>query len=109
MNDWYIHNGVDHWEGRYSQAVAQAIATAQGWTAVEGIENVPAAVKAARELGTQSKAVAKAARGERLRSQLVNKTNGELSAYVDGRVSDAGTAEVLKNIILLLKTQAEEL
>ncbi len=52
--------------------------------------------------------VKKIARVARIKAQLINKTRSQLSAYVDSKVADAGTAEVLKNIILLLKDNAEE-
>lgn len=44
-NNWYVHNGTDHWEGHYTQAGAEAMALDKGWTAVEGLANVPPAVK----------------------------------------------------------------
>jgi len=107
MTNWYVHNGVDRWEGRYNQADAKMVATANGGTAVNGFKNVPQSVKDGQTAKEAQKATNRATKLANLKSQLLNRTNNQLSAYVDSKVTDPGTRELFKKTLLLLKDLQE--
>lgn len=108
-NNWFVHNGTDHYEGKYSQAGAQAMATARGWTAVEGIENVPQLVKDGRAAKEAQAGQDKAARIAEIKNKLTAMTPAQLNSYIDANVTDLGSAIVyLKRLTLIVRALAKE-
>ncbi|HED37164.1 MAG TPA: hypothetical protein ENI76_02815 [Ignavibacteria bacterium] len=78
-------------------------------TLIPKTQTVVDALKAQEVTIDNARKVVKANRVANLKAQLRNKTRSQLSAYIDSKVADPGTAGVLKNITLLLKDLEEEM
>lgn len=106
---WYVHDGADHWEGKYSQADAQAMAVAKGWTAVNGKKNIPQVVKDGRDAKEAQAVADKATRIAEIKNKLTSMKPPQLDSYIDANVTDLASVKIyLKRLTLIVRNLAKE-